>query len=56
MFAEQNETLLKDLESKGMTISRPDLEPFRIATKSVYDEWKSVFGEDLVNQVIQASK
>lgn len=56
MFAEQDATLLADLQAKGMQVSRPDLEPFRKATSAVYDEWKSVFGADLVNRVIQAAK
>ena len=55
MFAEQNEKLLADLKEKGMIISKPDLTPFRNATKSVYDEWSVVFGEELVNKVLAAA-
>lgn len=56
LFAEQNDKLLAELEENGMAVNKPDLEPFRAATKSVYDEWKEVFGEELVEKVIDASK
>ncbi len=55
MFAEQNESLLADLEAKGMTVSRPDLTPFRESTKSVYDEWSEVFGKELIDEVLMAA-
>ena len=55
MFAEQNEALLSDLEAKGMTVSRPDLTDFRESTKSVYDEWAEVFGEELIDEVLMAA-
>ena len=55
MFAEQNTALLSDLEAKGMTVSRPNLDPFRESTKAVYDEWADVFGEELVNKVLTAA-
>ena len=55
MFAEQNDVLTEDLKSKGMKINTPDLAPFRAATASVYDEWKAVFGEDLINRVVAAA-
>jgi tripartite ATP-independent transporter DctP family solute receptor len=55
MFAEQNASLLSDLEAKGMTVSRPNLDPFRESTKSVYDEWSDVFGAKLINRVLDAA-
>ena len=55
MFAEQNEKLLADLEAKGMVVSKPNLDPFRDATKAVYAEWSDVFGKDLVDRVLKAA-
>lgn len=55
MFAEQDKELRKDLEAKGMKLNTPDLEPFREATISVYDEWKEKLGEDFVNRVVSAA-
>jgi len=43
--------MLKELQEKGMQINRPDLGPFRQATKSVYDEWVPVLGKDLTDRV-----
>lgn len=55
MFAEQDALLKEDLKAKGMKLNYPDLAPFREATSSVYDEWKSVLGADLVDQVVEAA-
>ncbi len=56
MFAESEVQLLADLEAKGMKIDRPDLEPFRMATKPVYTEWEGILGQEFVNKVVEASK
>lgn len=48
--------LLADLEAKGMKVSRPDITPFREATKSVYDEWTSVIGKELIDKAVAAAK
>lgn len=42
------------LEDEGVEINEPDVEPFREALKSVYDEWVPQIGEDLVEKVEQA--
>jgi tripartite ATP-independent transporter DctP family solute receptor len=56
MFAQQDKELRADLEAKGMKLNTPDLTPFREATASVYDEWKGILGEDLVNKVVKAAQ
>lgn len=43
--------MIADLESKGMKVTRPDLTPFVEATASVYKEYESVFGKELIEQV-----
>ena len=48
--------LLKGLETKGMKISRPDIKAFQDATKSVYTEWESTLGKDLINRIVEAAK
>ena len=48
--------LLADLEAKGMKVSRPDITPFREATKTVYDEWTPIIGKDLIDRVLAAAK
>lgn len=48
--------LLADLEMKGMKVSRPDIGPFREATKPVYDEWVPVIGKELIDRVVAAAK
>ncbi len=48
--------LLKDLESKGMTVTRPDLAAFQAATASVYTKWESTLGKDLIAKIRDAAK
>jgi tripartite ATP-independent transporter DctP family solute receptor len=43
---------LKELASKGMQISTPDLKPFLAAVKPVYDKYAAQFGQDLINQIL----
>jgi tripartite ATP-independent transporter DctP family solute receptor len=47
---------LADLEAKGMKVSRPDVTPFREATKGVYAQWTPVLGDDLIKRVVAATK
>jgi len=54
--AEADSKYLADLAAKGMIIARPDIEPFRVATKPVYDEWAPVIGKELLDKVIAATK
>jgi tripartite ATP-independent transporter DctP family solute receptor len=56
MIAENDTKLLADLESKGMQISRPDLKPFKEATKSVYKEWEATLGKDLIEKIQAAAQ
>lgn len=56
MDAENEGKLLADLEAKGMKVSKPNLAPFREATKSVYDEWIPVLGKDLLERIMAAAK
>lgn len=51
MVRSDEATMIEDLESKGMTISRPDLKAFQEATEVVYDEYGQKFGQELINQV-----
>lgn len=46
------EELLATFEGRGMTITRPDLEPFRAAMKPYYDELESQFGEGAIAKVL----
>jgi len=46
---------LKEVESKGMTVSKPDLKPFRDAVKPVYDQYTPKYGKELI-QSIQNTK
>ncbi|MDV6318149.1 TRAP transporter substrate-binding protein [Chromohalobacter sp. HP20-39] len=43
---------LKKLEKLGMTVTHPDLAPFREAVRPVIDEWAPTIGEDLVEAAI----
>lgn len=56
MDADNESKLIADLEAKGMKVNKPNLAPFREATKAVYDEWVPVLGKDLMDRMIAAVK
>lgn len=49
---ELEDRYLGQLEELGMTVTHPDLAPFREAVKPVIDKWAPTVGEDLVNAAI----
>jgi tripartite ATP-independent transporter DctP family solute receptor len=44
---------LKDLESKGMIVSKPDLKLFLEAVKPVYEQYTPKYGKNLIDSIIQ---
>lgn len=49
---ELEQRYLVQLEELGMTVTHPDLTPFREAVKPVLESWAPTVGEDLVNAAI----
>ena len=49
---ELEERYLVQLEELGMTVTEPDLAPFREAVRPVIEEWSSTVGEELVEAAI----
>lgn len=47
--------LIEELETLGMIVTRPDLEPFRERVQPVIDQWKDTVGADLVEAAQAAS-
>ncbi len=45
------EELLETFEGRGLTISRPDLEPFRAAMQPYYDQLEAEFGDGAIARV-----
>ena len=43
---------LKDLQSKGMIVSTPDLKPFLAAVKPVYDAYSEKYGKAFIDSII----
>ena len=54
LVAEMEAEQLKGFEARGMKISRPNMQPFKDATRSVYAEYEPIFGKDLINRVKEA--
>lgn len=48
---EKEQSLLDEFKAKGLTITEPDLEPFRAAMKPYYDELESEFGAGAIAEV-----
>jgi TRAP-type transport system periplasmic protein len=51
MVRADEDSMIADLQSKGMLVTRPDLTPFVQATASVYQQFESTFGKELMDQV-----
>ncbi|MDQ0337364.1 tripartite ATP-independent transporter DctP family solute receptor [Caldalkalibacillus uzonensis] len=49
---ELTKELINELEEKGMTVTRPDLEPFRQAVQPVIETWAPEVGEEMIEKVI----
>ena len=43
---------LKELENKGMMVSKPDLKPFLAAVKPVYEQYTPKYGKNLLDSII----
>ncbi|MDF2523047.1 MAG: DctP family transporter solute-binding subunit [Clostridiales bacterium] len=56
MVKETEEGMLKEMEKNGIKVSKPDLAPFREATKGIYTEWESFIGKETINAVKEAAK
>ncbi len=57
LVMEMEEAQLKEFEAAGMQVSRPDMTPFREATKGIYTdpEWEKVLTKDLIDKVVKAA-
>lgn len=49
---ELEQRYLGELEELGMTVTEPDLDPFREAVRPVIEEWSPTVGEELVDAAI----
>jgi tripartite ATP-independent transporter DctP family solute receptor len=56
MVRDSEEQMIKDMEAKGMQISRPDLAPFVSATSRVYAEFEKVFGKENIDKIVALAK
>lgn len=53
----ENETkMIEELQEAGMTVIEPDTELFREKVNQVYESFKASFGEEFVDEVIQAAE
>lgn len=53
---EANEEAIAFMKQNGVTVTSPDLAPFRKAVQGVYDQFANQVGPDLVKKVIEAGK
>lgn len=47
---QQEQEMKEKLVELGMTLTEPDLEPFREAVESVYEKWAPQIGEEMINK------
>jgi tripartite ATP-independent transporter DctP family solute receptor len=52
----QGTDLVKTLQEKGMTVTTPDIAPFREKAKTVYQEFEGKVGKDFLNKVLEQVK
>jgi tripartite ATP-independent transporter DctP family solute receptor len=53
---ENEEKQLKEMEAKGMKVSRPDLDAFRAACSQIYKQFESKWGVGLYEKILAAQK
>ncbi len=56
LLTENEEKMIEELEEAGMTIVYPDTELFKERIDRVYEAFKGRFGDEFVDQVIQAAE
>src|SRR5699024_2501345 len=49
---QQEEDFTVELEEEGMTVTEPELDPFREAVEDVIEKWKPKIGEDIVDAAL----
>ncbi|MEW6696350.1 MAG: TRAP transporter substrate-binding protein [Bacillota bacterium] len=53
---EKESELLGKLKEAGMTVTEPDLTPFKEAVKPVHEKWANEHGQDLYNKIAELGK
>ncbi|MCR4780468.1 MAG: TRAP transporter substrate-binding protein [Ruminiclostridium sp.] len=56
LIKKQTDDLVSSLEKEGMIVTHPDLAPFKEATASVMDVFATVYGQDLIDEIIAKVK
>ncbi len=54
ILVENESKMIEDLKSAGMTVIEPDKEAFKAKAESVYDVYRSEFGDELMDTILQA--
>jgi len=54
--SEMEDRLLTELGEKGMQVTYPDKEAFRVLTQPVYEEWAPLIGRELLERVRRAAQ
>ncbi len=54
LVKKQTEDFVSSLEKEGMTVTYPDLAPFKEATASVMDVFATVYGQELIDEIQKA--
>ncbi|SMD08158.1 TRAP transporter substrate-binding protein [Sporomusa malonica] len=56
LLAEQNKDFISKLKEKGMQILEVDKAPFKAAVQSVWKQYESTIGKDLIDKVLNGQK
>lgn len=56
MIKANEEKQIAELKKQGMEVIKPDIKPFQDKVDGVYESFKKAYGEELVNQVLEAAK
>jgi len=56
LMQQQESGYIDTLKKNGMEVYDVDRSLFQAATKSVYDEYQSVYGKDLIDKIIALGK
>ncbi|WP_068674986.1 DctP family TRAP transporter solute-binding subunit [Oceanobacillus sp. Castelsardo] len=56
LLKENEAKMIEELQAAGMEVVKPDPEPFREAVSGVYDKYRAVFGDELIDMLQDATK
>lgn len=56
LLRENESKMIKELEEAGMEIIYPDTAPFKEKVDGVYDSFRNLYGDEIVDRILEAAE